>query len=498
MLLAGAPPASSSCAARLRRSRSARRSAGALQDGGGVCGIDLGTTNCCVAVVEEGRPVVVPVDGGHSTLPSQVAYLPDGSVLVGRAAAARALLDPASAFHSVKRLLGRSHAQAAASDARTLPYRLAPAPGGGVHLLVPSQARCVTPEQACCELLRPLLAAAALRLGRPVARAVVTVPAYFDDAQRAAVAAAARLAGVGTVKLLREPVAAALAYGLGRAGDSNVLVFDLGGGTFDCSLLALGGGACEVLASGGDARLGGDDLDSAVADWLRARLPRPPPPRAALQRAARALREALSVAPAVRAAGLGGSEGERITRAQIERLMEPALQRLRLPLEQACWTAGVDLAAARGGGAAAAAAATGAPPPRSRGGGKRGARAAARPAARAISGPPAPGAPAGGRRLDAVLLVGGATRTPAVRRLVAEMTGLQPLGGAEAGGVDPDCAVALGAAVQAGALEGSIVEEAAALEPFQAALMRALARHVAAGAADEEEWEEEEGEGEAE
>jgi molecular chaperone DnaK len=286
------------------------------------------------------------------------------------------------------------------------------------------------------------------------------------------------------VKLLREPVAAALAYGVGREGDATVLVVDLGGGTFDVSLLDVGGGVVEVLATSGDAHLGGDDFDDAVARWLAGRAGAGVSPKR-LQVAGRALREALTDKEALTARFAPGEDGTaRLTRTALEALCEPLLSRLRRPIEQASWAAGIDLQAEREDAAGDEAAAA-ALPVRSRGGGKRGRRAAERasaPATKKVSSRQRPGAAfALGRVIDEVILVGGATRMPAVQRLVAAMTA-RPV---QLGSVDPDEAVALGAALQAGALEGT-VRDAETIEVWQAALMRALVRKQAEEAAQQQ------------
>jgi molecular chaperone DnaK len=382
--------------------------------------------------------------------------------------------------------------------------------------------RLLRPEEVSAHVVREMLAIAGRTLGAPPTRAVITVPAYFNDAQRCArgrhplpcvlcrvvsrrcdacmytssrtrrpspqtslcddltfrtaTEAAGLAAGLTRVKLLREPVAAALAYGVGREEDVTVLVVDLGGGTFDVSLLDVGGGVVEVLATSGDAHLGGDDFDDAVARWLAGRAGAGVSPKR-LQAAGRALREALTGKEALTARFAPGEGGTaRLTRAALEALCEPLLSRLRRPIEQASWAAGIDLQAAREDAAVDEAAAA-APPARSRGGGKRGRRAAERASAPAtkVSSRQRPGAAfALGRAIDEVILVGGATRMPAVQRLVSAMTA-RPV---QLGSVDPDEAVALGAALQAGALEGT-VRDAETIEVWQAALMRALVRKQA-------------------
>lgn len=284
--------------------------------------------------------------------------------------------------------------------------------------------------------------------------------------------AAGLLAGLERVKLVREPVAAALAYGCGRAADSTVLVVDLGGGTFDVSVLEVGGGCVEVLATSGDPRLGGDDFDDAVARWLAMQggggggSPRP----RQLQQAGRALREALTARDAVtcRVSSDPQAPTLQLRRAQFEALAQPLLMRLRRPLEAAAWTAGVDLQAARAE-LGAQPAQQQAPKGRSKGGGKRGLRAAERAVRQAAAAAPSPPSARGRRTIDTVLLVGGATRMPAVQRFVSEVTA-RPVA---LGGVDPDEAVALGAALHAGCLDGSVTD-LESMETWQATLMRAL------------------------
>ena len=274
------------------------------------------------------------------------------------------------------------------------------------------------------------------------------------------------------MKLVREPVAAALAYGVDKAGDATVLVFDLGGGTLDVSLLAVGGPTVEVLATSGDTRLGGDDFDDAVARWMAAQLVgRATHSIAALHPAARALREALTGREAV-TARLDATTTVTLSRAQLEGLVGELLGRMARPLEEASWTAGVDLGAARAVRAATQATAEAhlTADGRSKGGGKRGRRAADRVQREAAS-----SSRQSLRHVDTVILVGGATRMPCVQAMVSSAVA-QPV---TLGAVDPDEAVALGAALHAGCLDGT-VSDVEALETWQAALMRALVANAAA------------------
>lgn len=438
---------------------------------GGVCGIDLGTTNSAVAIIVDGKATIVPDAQGRRTVPSVVTFLPnEGEVLVGHAARRRLTKDARNTFYSVKRFMGkRFEDKTVAEDARRVPYEVVRSeaddfrcnPGnlppelcldgcgprgdgsGLAALYCPALNRRVMPEEASMHVLRHLLdlAEAALDDG-PITRAVVTVPAYFDDDQRAATERAARAAGVETVKVLHEPVAAALAYGVDVEGDETVFVFDLGGGTFDVSVLDVGGGAVEVLATGGDAHLGGDDLDRAVAVWLskEARaLGAVVDPRGALV-ASRRAREALSDKMHVDIPMPGGVS-KRLTRPLLEKVCADVLRRMRLPVENAADAAGINLEALQ---AAAAK--------------KKGKGVVSR---------------RGGRPFDHILLVGGATRTPAVRRFCENTFGRRPRPGL----VNPDEVVALGAAVHAGALEGLLAEQEM-LGPMQAGLIRAFAARM--------------------
>ena len=285
------------------------------------------------------------------------------------------------------------------------------------------------------------------------------------------------------MKLVREPVAAALAYGVDTAGDATVLVFDLGGGTLDVSLLAVGGPTVEVLATSGDTRLGGDDFDDAVARWMAGQMRGSGGAGhsvAALHPAARALREALTGRDAV-TARLDATTIVQLSRGQLEGLASDLLGRMGRPLEEASWSAGVDLGAARAVRAAnqATEEAHLTPDGRSKGGGKRGRRAADK-AQREVAGSRSSSL----RRVDTVILVGGATRMPCVQAFVSSMVA-QPV---SLGAVDPDEAVALGAALHAGCLDGT-VSDVEALETWQAALMRALAANAQQHGADEVEEE---------
>ena len=412
-----------------------------------ICGIDLGTTNSAVAIVVDGKPVIVADAKGNRTIPSVVSFAPDGGVLVGHDARRRLAKDPANTFSSVKRFIGKSFdSKTVKDDAQRVPYEVVAAPDGGVAMRCPALGTDVTPIEVSRHILAALLATAEDGAGAKrgdIKRAVVTVPAYFDDAQCAATIEAGKRAGLEKVKLLHEPVAAALAYGVDVERDETVFVFDLGGGTFDVSVLDVGGGTVEVLATGGDAHLGGDDLDRALAVWLAKEaknLNAQVDPRGALM-AARRARERLSDAMEVAIPMPGGSV-KTLTRPLLEKVCARVLRSMRLPVEIAADSAGINLEALQ------AASTKG-------GKGIKNKRTLAR---------------RGGRPFDHILLVGGATKTPAVRRFVENTFGRKPRPGL----VNPDEVVALGAAVHAGSLEG-LLAETETLGPMQASLIRAFA-----------------------
>ena len=230
-------------------------------------GIDLGTTNSLVAFVENGRSRVLPVDGGHMTLPSAVRYRSEGQVFVGRAARAAAASAANETILSAKRLIGRT-----AAEAQAVGFTDARLQQDGAVLRIALKDCAPTPIEVSAEILKTLKVAASEALGGDVTQAVVTVPAYFDDTQRQATRQAGRLAGLDVLRLLNEPTAAALAYGLDKQREGRFAVFDLGGGTFDISILHLIDGVFEVLSTGGDSQLGGDDFDLAVAKELLKRM----------------------------------------------------------------------------------------------------------------------------------------------------------------------------------------------------------------------------------
>jgi molecular chaperone HscA len=367
-------------------------------------GIDLGTTNSLVAMVQNGKPVSLVDDGGDALLPSVVHYASDGDVIVGAIARDRfARAFPADTIASVKRFMGRGPRDAEATRKLT-PYAFAPsADTEGVVRFAVAGGRAVTPLEVSAEILRVLKARAELALGAPLEGAVITVPAYFDDGQRQATRDAGRLAGLEVLRLLNEPTAAALAYGLDKQAEGTYAVFDLGGGTFDVSILKLEAGVFEVKSTGGDSALGGDDFDRAIAGALLAGLGLPADAggdRKLTRRvldAARALKERLTdVEQASLKLDVDGRPTVRLTRAEMELLVRPVLERCGPAVRRALKDAGLEA-----------------------------------------------------RDLSGVILVGGATRMPLVRRFVRELFGRDPLGD-----IDPDQVVALGAAVQADILAG--------------------------------------------
>lgn len=371
-----------------------------------IVGIDLGTTNSLIGVMDAGFPVLLADHDGERLTPSVVHYPTQGGApLVGRPAARMRALEPARTFYSVKRFMGRR----AGEEANDTPYSVSGTPGTPLRLVVPdAPPRHLCPEEVCAEILARLRENAARALESEVTAAVITVPAYFNDAQRNATKKAGELAGLKVERILNEPTAAALAYGLDKLGEhARIAVYDLGGGTFDLSILELSNGVFEVLSTNGNTRLGGDDIDAALEAHLSAEAvdrlgPLPPEALARLREAAITAKHTLSEAETatVELPFLRGdaSFSHRLTRDTLERLALPILERTR----QHCARALADAGLAAG-------------------------------------------------ELSEVILVGGQTRMPLVRRLVKEIFGREPNLSQ-----NPDEAVAIGATIQAGILSGAV------------------------------------------
>lgn len=442
---------------------------------GPVAGIDLGTTNSAIAVMEGDTPVIVPNSFGHQTTPSVVSFVhEDDEVYVGVKAKRMSAVKPLDTYYSVKRLIGQ-YASHMKNDMDELAFHTTEDEDGLVVLEMRGgegeTASHVYPEEISAIVLHQLLEDAAAFVGadkEDITKAVISIPAYFNDEQKEATIAAGQMAGLQKVRLLREPVAAALAYGIKAEKDQTVLVFDLGGGTFDVSLLEVGGGVIEVLSTGGDPHLGGDDWDHVIVEWLEKEYLQParvdthsPQMIANLKAVAEAAKMQLSQnETAVIRMPVGGGIEAYLSRQKFESLSEELFKRARQPLDYACWQAGVDLGTALKEWEISQKAL------RKRDGGQRRSKGAVKDEGVQI-------VPKKRLPVSEVLLVGGATRMPAVRTFVQNMTGLTP----KDSNVDPDLAVALGAAVQAGIYEGN-VSDVMIMDIWQASLMRAYASQI--------------------
>ena len=378
-----------------------------------VVGIDLGTTNSVVAVMEGGQPTVILNAEGSRLTPSVVAFKKDGERLVGQLARRQAVINPENTVFSVKRFIGRRFSEVEQERAR-VPYRVIEGPNEQVRIRLPNAGKDLTPEEISSMVLAKLKADAEKYLGEPVTQAVITVPAYFNDAQRQATKDAGRIAGLEVLRIINEPTAAALAYGLDKKTNETILVWDLGGGTFDVSILEVGEGVFEVKSTSGDTHLGGDDYDMALVQYIADEFQKEHGidlrrDRQALQRlieaAEKAKIELSSVTetqislPFITADQSGPKHLDMsLTRAKFEELTRHLTERTIGPFRQALADAGLTE-----------------------------------------------------KDIDEVVLVGGSTRMPAVQELVRRLTGKEPHRG-----VNPDEVVAVGAAIQAGVLAGEV------------------------------------------
>jgi molecular chaperone DnaK len=376
-----------------------------------IIGIDLGTTNSVVAVMEGGEPVVITNPEGSRLTPSVVAFTKSGERLVGQVAKRQAVTNPENTIFSIKRFMGRRHSEVN-EEMKMVPYQVAAAPNGDVRVKITDKD--YAPPEISGMILQKLKQAAEEYLGQPVTRAVITVPAYFNDAQRQATKEAGKIAGLEVMRIVNEPTAAALAYGLDKKKDETIAVYDFGGGTFDISILEVGEGVVEVKATNGDTHLGGDNLDQRIIEWIAAEFKKSDgidlsKDRMALQRLKEAAEKAkmeLSTVmetdinlPFITADQSGPKHLQlKLTRAKFEQLVDDLLQKTVGPTKQALSDAGVDP-----------------------------------------------------KQIDEVVLVGGSTRIPKVQQIVKDLFGKEPHKG-----VNPDEVVAVGAAIQAGVLAGEV------------------------------------------
>src|SRR3982074_860238 len=322
---------------------------------GKVIGIDLGTTNSVVGVMEGGSPIVIPNQEGSRLTPSVVAFTKEGEILVGQVAKRQAITNPENTVFSIKRFMGRRYDEVL-QEIKLVPYKVVKAKNGDAWVEV--RGKQYSPPEISAMILRKLKEAAEAHLGEKITDAVITVPAYFNDAQRQATKDAGRIADLNVRRIINEPTAAALAYGLDKKKDETIAVYDFGGGTFDISILEVGDGVVEVKATNGDTHLGGDDLDQRVIDWIAAEFKRSEgidlgKDRMALQRLKEAAEKAkmeLSTAmeteinlPFITADQTGPKHLQvKLTRANLAQLVDDLLQRTMAPVTQALADAGVD------------------------------------------------------------------------------------------------------------------------------------------------------------
>jgi molecular chaperone DnaK len=378
-----------------------------------IIGIDLGTTNSAIAVMEGGEPTVIPTAEGGRLCPSVVAFTKNGERMVGQTAKRQAVINSENTVYSIKRFIGRRFDEIE-TEREMVPFETIPGPNDDVRVKIPVTGKEYAPQEISAMILAKLKVDAEAYLGEPVTKAVITVPAYFNDMQRQATKDAGKIAGLEVMRIINEPTAAALAYGLDKKANETILVFDLGGGTFDVSLLDVGEGVIEVRATNGDTHLGGDDWDQRIVNWVADEYKKDQgidvrQDRQALQR----LREASEKAkvelstiteteinlPFITADASGPKHLQiKLTRATFEQLTEDLVDRIKGPFESVLKDAGITTA-----------------------------------------------------EVDEVVLVGGATRMPMVQDLVRSLTGKEPHKG-----VNPDEVVAVGAGIQGGVLGGDV------------------------------------------
>jgi molecular chaperone DnaK len=378
-----------------------------------VVGIDLGTTNSVIAVMEGGTPTVIPNSEGLRTTPSIVAYTKKEELLVGQIAKRQSVINPENTFFSIKRFIGSKYKEVK-EESRQVPYKIKEDGKGNIKLICSVLNKEFSPEEISAQVLRKLSTDASKYLGQAVEKAVITVPAYFNDSQRQATKDAGKIAGLDVLRIINEPTAASLAYGLDKKNNETILVFDLGGGTFDVSLLEVGDGVFEVLATSGDTHLGGDDFDRKIVDYLIQDFLAQhgidlSKDAQALQRLTEAaekakvelssLTETLINLPFITANETGPKHIEvNITRSKFEQLVEELILRSKIPVENAIRDARIEK-----------------------------------------------------NKIDEVVMVGGSIRIPAIQKLVQDLTGKVPNQT-----VNPDEVVAIGAAVQGGVLSGEV------------------------------------------
>ena len=380
---------------------------------GKVVGIDLGTTNSVVAAIEGGKPSVITNVEGFRTTPSIVAYTKKQELLVGQIAKRQAVINPENTFFSVKRFIGSKEVEIS-TEAKQLPYKVIKDTNGNIKIKCSSLNKDFSPEEISAQVLRKLVNDASTYLDQDVTQAVITVPAYFNDSQRQATIDAGKIAGIEVLRIINEPTAASLAYGLDQKENETILVFDLGGGTFDVSILEVGDGIFEVLATAGDTNLGGDDFDKVLVNWLvndfksleGIDLTKDIQALQRLTEAAEKAKMELSTVdkttihlPFITADNNGPKHIEKeLTRETFETLCKELINRCKIPVEKAITDARLDKS-----------------------------------------------------NIDEIVLVGGSTRIPAIQKLVESITNKKPNQT-----VNPDEVVAIGAAIQAGILAGEI------------------------------------------